>query len=211
MSYVDIRLSESIEQNANFKYLNNTSIVTTSSGAEQRNANWSQFRLSADVSYPIQRKETLQEIIDHYILMRGQLFSFPFKNWDMFRIGDPRDNTYQRIGFGDGSTVGFQIKKLFELGAINYEKDILKPATGGKVYIDGVLQTITTDYTIDLLTGIITFTSAPANLAEIQYCGEFYVPMRYASDSLNVLATMYLQNYEIASIPAVSLIEVRGE
>lgn len=211
MTFRDSRLSADIEQNATFKYAFSTAIRTVNSGFEQRKINWSQFRLTADISYPIQKKETLQEIINHFIVMNGSAYSFPMKNWDMFRIGDPRTGDVQLIGTGTGSQTNFQLNKLSEVGIYNFTKEVTKPRAGGKVYLNSTLQTITTDYTIDLLTGIISFVSAPGPGVQVNYCGEFDFPMRYASDDLNVLATMYLENYEIASIPSIQLIEVRGE
>lgn len=211
MTFRNERLPVSVEQGANFKYQFSTTIAATNSGYEQRNINWSQFRLTADIAYPIQRKETLQAVIDHFVVMNGQAYSFPVKNWDMFRIGDPRTDTFQLIGVADGSTAAFQVNKLVEVGSFNFTKEITKLRPGGKVYLNGVLQTLTTHYTIDLVTGIITFNSNPSAAALVQYCGEFDFAMRYSSDALNVLLRMSTENYEIGAIPQIELIEVRGE
>lgn len=60
---------------------------------------------------------------------------------------------------------------------------------GVEVYVDGVLKTITTDYTIVLATGTITFLVAPINLAVItaSYYGTVTkaIPM-IAGQSVNI-------------------------
>lgn len=55
----------------------------------------------------------------------------------------------EAVGTGDGIVVDFTL-------------DNPAVASGVEVYIDGVLKTITTDYTIVLATGVITFLVAPA-------------------------------------------------
>jgi len=204
-------MSDSFEQRATLGFTNKTTVVPSDSGEENRNSAWTQFRLQATISFPPNTEMPVNELIEHWVLARGQLFSFPVKKGIFSRVGDPRTGATQVIGFGDTSTVAFQIKKRFERGIYNYDKDIRKPAAGGKVYLDGALQADPGDYSIDLMTGIITFTSPPGNNVEVQYCGEFFIPMRYANDNLNVLVEFATEGATVASIPTMNLIEVRYE
>ncbi len=64
-------------------------------------------------------------------------------------------NTGENIGTGNDILVDFTVSKT----PIVYERDL-------KVYVDGTLIP-TTDYTVVLATGVITFATAPANLLAV--------------------------------------------
>lgn len=57
------------------------------------------------------------------------------------------------VGFGDGEETEFTLE--------------YRPVSGLTVYVDGILQTLTTDYTVNTTTGIVSFVTAPADGAEI--------------------------------------------
>lgn len=100
----------------------------------------------------------------------------------------------------------FQIIKTY-LAGLTTEREISKPVDGTVlVAVDGTLQTLTTDYTIDHTTGIITFVNGSVPLAaeDVTVGYEFDVPCRFGSDRLNI-------NYNAYSVgdTNVPIIEVR--
>jgi uncharacterized protein (TIGR02217 family) len=72
------------------------------------------------------------------------------------------------------------------------------------VAIDGVLQTDPGDYSIDLLTGIITFVAIPLSSEVITAGYLFDVPVRFAEDILEIT----MVEADISEYTSVELIEV---
>ena len=72
-------------------------------------------------------------------------------------------------------------------GSNSYVREIKKPVTGTvKIYLNAVLQS--SGYTLDTTTGIVTFTTAPANTVVVSADFEFDVPVRFDTDALAVRA-----------------------
>lgn len=129
-------------------------------------------------------------------------------------LRDPADfdTTGEAIGSGDGSKTEFQIIVTYD-GDDPLVRNIRHPKSGTvKVYLDGVLQTEDTDYTIDYDTGIITFTlgspAGPANGVTITADFEFYVPVRFGEKRLDTQVLRSESGEGLASFPSLSAIEV---
>lgn len=95
---------------------------------------------------------------------QGDVFNSPFY------LANPQQNyTSSAVveGFkGDGSTTEFTVAWTPLVSV-------------GQVTVGGVVKTVTTDYTVDTATGKVTFTSAPANNAEIKIAYTYdniYIP-----------------------------------
>lgn len=207
MAYHDVRLSVSIERDAIGGPRFNTSIVTLHSGAESRNANWAAQRGEWNIAFPYS-ETTFAEVRAHFYARRGMLHSFPFRDWSDYTIGTSASP--QTIGTGDGADATFQIYKRYSDGVYTYDRDITKPVTSGfAVYVNGVLKTVTTHYTIGATTGIITFTGGnePAIGHAVAVYGEFNVPVRYGADAYDVMMT----TPTLGSVPSLTIIEVKGE
>lgn len=209
MAFVDVQLPTDVERGAQGGPQFNTTVITLSSGAEKRNINWQTTRGQWDVGYGVQHKEDFNTIIDFFYARQGMAHSFRFKDWTDFEIGSQTDaSTRQNIGTGTGSLDTFQIFKRYTSGAVNFDRDISKPVgTTLQVYVNAVLQTITTHYTVDLLTGIITFVTPPPNTELVDVVTEFDVPVRFDTDQLQITAL----TFEAGTIPTIPVVEVRGE
>jgi uncharacterized protein (TIGR02217 family) len=111
----------------------------------------------------------------------GKAYGFRFKDWSDYQaVG-------QNIGTGNGVLTSFQLTKIYTSGAYNYSREIKKPVSGTvKIYLNSVLQS--SGYAVDYTTGIITFTTAPANTVLVSSDFEFDVPVRFDSDALTVRA-----------------------
>jgi uncharacterized protein (TIGR02217 family) len=101
---------------------------------------------------------------------------------DTFLFEDPWDKTVVKapFGIGDGVTTAFQLARAIG-GA--FAGDIIQNLNGvPQIYVNNVLKTVTTDYTIDSF-GVITFTTAPANNASLTWSGNFYFRCRFTDDA----------------------------
>lgn len=104
---------------------------------------------------------------------------------DSFLYDDPEDDTianvapYMQFGTGDGATVAFQLGR--SLGG--FFEPVFNTNSVPKIYLNNVLKTVTTDYTISA-SGLVTFTVAPANTVVIAWSGTYYWRVRFEEDAL---------------------------
>lgn len=184
------------------------------SGVEQRVQVWAKCRGRWECSYPIADLDTansdFRAVIALYRASLGSLRAFPFKDWGDYQLSS------EKIGTGDGADTTFQITKTYDPsniilntpGSVTYVRDIYLPISGLVVKVNNVTKTIVSDYTIGS-TGIITFTSAPANGHDITVTGEFDVPVRFdigAGDPLPIS----VNEANLAQIESFSIREVIG-
>lgn len=137
-----------------------------------------------------------------------QLRSFYIQyRYNSFRLRDPIENSTLNtvFGEGDGSTVAFQLRLNF--GTV--EKPITKPVDDANfyIYIDSVEQTNGVDYTVDDETGIVTCTTAPANLEQLTWSGTYDIHVRFDIDSLtnNITGLRYGNFSGIGLIEEITL------
>jgi uncharacterized protein (TIGR02217 family) len=155
-----------------------TDVVVTAGGREQRNAAWTYPRHRWDVSQGIKSQADFETLRAHFMSVRGRLHGWRFKDWADF-------SAVHTSGFVTGLTsTTFQLVKRYTSGAQTLNRKIVKPiASGFELKNSGSTLTLTTDYTLNTVTGIVT-TTASRTAANLTWAGEFDVPMRYDTDRL---------------------------
>lgn len=201
--FVEERLPDEVERNAIGGPQFKTIITPLSSGHEQRNIQWSQSRGEWDIGYglshlkPGKSQSYLNKVIEFFYARRGRAIGFRFKDWTDFEI------TNQVIGVGDAALTQFQIVKVYNSVGVTYSRIISKIVTGtASVYLDSVLQV--SGYTLDVNTGIITFSTPPAVDVVVSVTCEFDVPVRFDIDKLDINAVTSDAGF-IGSIPVVEV------
>ena len=124
----------------------------------------------------------------------GRLKGFRFKDWSDFEVTTSNCLTNE----DNIATTSFQCYKKYEYdaGYTNYKRKIVKLVNGTfKLYKDAVLQTETTDYTVNYNTGVITIV-AFNSIATYTFSTEFDVPVRFDTDALNISIDQY-NNYSM--------------
>jgi uncharacterized protein (TIGR02217 family) len=197
MSFHDVRLPEDVERGAKGGPRFKTSIRQLSSGHEKRNIEWEKARGEWDVGYGIQREIDLARVINFFYARLGQAHSFRFKDWSDYKLAD------SLCGTGNGVQTVFQCIKTYESGSYVYQRIITKPVAGLVVKLDGVV--VPSGYTIDLTTGLITFSSPVANGIDVTISGTFDVHVRFNTDRLDISA----ESFESGAIPDISIIELK--
>lgn len=194
MAFDDVRLSDAVEQGAQGGPKFQTSIVALGNGAEQRNSDWSRTRSTWDISYGVQYKEEVQEIIDFFYARRGKARGFRFKDWFDYQAVD------QAIGVGDGVKTAFQLVKNYT-SVVTYARKITRPVAGTSVLkVNGVVVS----GTVNNNTGVATLLTAPALGAVVSASFEFDFPARFDTDELRLNVRLF----NVASIPAIPIIEI---
>jgi uncharacterized protein (TIGR02217 family) len=215
MAFHDVQFPPKISRGASGGPKLNTAVAGSASGFEQRNQNWAKARRSYSVGRFLKEYSEIQDAIAFFMAREGRTHSFRFKDWADYFAGMEWSQAnglthgpapYEIIGTGDGIEDTFQLTKAYSSGAQTVSRDITKPVSGSvKIWLDEVEQV--SGWTLNYLTGILTFTSPPAGSVVVAWSGEFDVPVRFDSDEL----PMSLGAIDVGEWPSIQLIEVRGE
>jgi len=176
-----------------------TGVVTTSSGGEQRNQNWAQSRCSYNVAHGVKNQAQLKILIAFFRARKGKAYGFRFKDWSDFQAV-----SQICVPAIKGAPLVYQLQKTY-VDAYGYTdvRTIKKPVQGTvKVYVDGVPQT--TGYSVDYVTGRITFVDVPIGIVSADY--EFDVPCRFDTDSMPI----NLDNWDCYSWNGITVVEIKG-
>lgn len=200
MSFVETQFPDDISYGAVGGPMHSTDVITTFGGREQRNINWSTPLGIWNVAQGVKNPTQLNTLIAFFRARQGKAVGFRFKDWSDYQV------TAGNIGTGTGAKTTFQCRKQYTNGGATVNRIINKPiANGLLVYVDGVLKTLTTHYTVNTATGIITFLSAPANNAVVTASFEFDVPARFDTDKMDIS----LENLNIGSWANIPVVEIR--
>jgi len=210
MSFHDVHFPVAIARGASGGPERRTEIVVTGSGAEQRNTRWYASRRRYNAGYGVRSLADIHDAVAFFEARRGRLHAFRWKDhadWKSCAPDATPDPGDQAIGTGDGATTDFQLVKSYGTGAQAYLRTITKPvAASVRVAVDGVELASPADFSVDGLTGIVTFAggSVPAPGAAITAGFDFDVAVRFDADVLEV----NLAAFGAGQIPDIRLIEV---
>jgi uncharacterized protein (TIGR02217 family) len=180
-----------------------TNVVTSASGFEARNVNWSQARLRFDAGPGVRSDAELETLIAFFRARRGAAVAFRFR--------DPFDHSSngmsgavaasdQRIGTGDGASDRFVLIKDYGGGE---QRRITRPVAGAvRVAVNGI--ELSTGWTLET-PGVVQFTVPPVVGAAVSAGFLFDVPVRFAEDRLDVNRATFCAG----DAPSVPLVEVR--
>jgi uncharacterized protein (TIGR02217 family) len=184
-----------------------TQVVTLKSGFEERNQSWEHSRRRYDASVGLRSLGDLHEVLDFWEARRGQLYGFRWKDWADYKSSPGRaavSNADQILGAGTGALTTFQLVKRYSDAGFEYVRPIRKPVVGTVVIAkNGVAAP--TGWTLDPVTGIVTFAVAPGAGVVVTAGYEFDVPVRFENDELD----LSVDAFEAGSIPAINVIEIR--
>ncbi len=178
-----------------------TEILQLANGTEVRNARGRHSRRQYNAVAGLKSKSEAIELLYFFEERKGPLYGFRFRDPLDYASGDPLSLTDQLIGDGDGVRTKFQLVKMYGDGPDAYIRTISKPVEGSvRVALNGVQTPVAIDYT----TGQIQFTIPPPQGASITAEFEFDVPVRFASESLDIV----LDDFGATQIQDIPLIEI---
>ena len=206
MSFDDVRFPPAISRGSTGGPERRTEIVTTASGREERNSRWADSRRRFNAGFGLKSLNDVHEVVAFFEERRGRLHAFRWKDHADFKSCAPQNGispTDQIVGTGDGATAGFQLVKNYGSGLRNYTRAITKPVAGSVVAaINGI---ITTGFTVNTTTGMITFSVAPSIGQTVTAGFAFDVPVRFDTDQLSI----NLAHFGAGDIPEIPVVEVR--
>ena len=164
------------------------------SGGEQRNRNWSRTRGEWTIDLAFKDQAFFDLAHAFFLCVGGQA--------DSFRFFDHKDNqaTNEIIGYGDGTTTSFQLIKTYVSGSRSYVRNITNPIQATVmdfqnnpltntvvVRVGNTLQSLTTNYTVNDSTGLVSFVTPPSAGSPppvITASCQFHFPVRFMTDAL---------------------------
>ena len=186
-----------------------TEIVTLANGFEERNTPWEHSRRRYDAGVGLRSLDDMAQLLAFFEARRGQLFGFRWKDWSDYKSSSPSamiGPLDQRIGVGDGVTRVFRLSKTYLSGEASYVRPITKPVVGTVLAaIADMPKVEDLDFTVDPLTGTITFVDAPDIGVTVSAGFEFDVPVRFDSDRIQTS----VGSFKAGDVPNVPVIEVR--
>lgn len=187
----DVRLPADIEQGSHIGPMFQTTIVPLSSGAEQRNADWEQEKLTADISYGVMAKQNRRDVADSFAaVMRfyrarmGRWRGFRFRDWSDFQV-EQEPVTMLNASYG-----------LLTIEYDNYKRILTRPVLSSLSFSTGP----GTAWQM-LAGGLILFNTPPG--PNVTFACEFDVPVRFDND----VAQVSLYQIEAGEIPSMKVVQ----
>jgi uncharacterized protein (TIGR02217 family) len=209
MNFHEVRFPSSLSLGSSGGPERRTEIVTLSNGHEERNSPWAHSRRRYDAGLGLRSMDDIAVLIAFFEARHGQLYGFRWKDWADFKTGLPSAPVTamdQDIGEGDGSTTVFQLNKTYSSGEGSYRRPIRKPVAGSlRLALAGTELVEGTDFAMDGASGMVTFGLPPPPGAIISAGFEFDVPVRFATDRLEISA----EGFGAGAVPSVPVLEVK--
>lgn len=184
-----------------------TDIVTLASGREERNSRWLHSRRRYNAGYGVKSRADMAAVLAFFEERRGRFHSFLWRDGLDFSSNgtDAPTALDQVIGTGDGVKVSFSLTKRYGANFDPYLRPITKPVASTVVMAVAGIPVPATEFSVDALTGVVTFDTAPADGAAVTAGFLFDVPVRFDIDRLDVELT----SFDAAEVVSIPLLEVR--
>ena len=186
-------------------------MLTNFTGNEVVNSNRSQHRRVFNAAFGIRSLADIRILSAFFHAQGGPVNGFLVKDWTDFQVTRTATTlatgiTTQGIATNTTGAV-WQMQKLYTVASRTHTRKILRPKAGASIYFDGTLKTITTHYTYDTTTGLLTVVSGSPTA--ITWTGDFYVQCRFAQKNLPADLMMYRANDTgYGDLPDVPMIEL---
>jgi len=186
-----------------------TEIVALANGFEERNTPWAEARRRYDAGVSLRSLDDIGEMIAFFEARQGQLHAFRWKDWSDYKscaASATPGFEDQVIGIGDGEKLVYQLIKTYTSGGHEQVRRITKPVLGSvRVGLQGDELAEGVHFTVDVMTGSVTFASPPAVDERVSAGYEFDVPVRFDTDAIQVSVA----SFQAGDAPNVPVVEVR--
>lgn len=173
-NFHDVRFPLPIREGLRIRLRCLTTVHQTKSGVEQRRCDWFDPIWEMDVEPLVTNQYDFDLLVNFWRARAGA----------SFRMQNPLDHLASNVHFGtgDGTTTAFQLFQTYTSGlagdTYTAKRAVHLPSEITNVFVGGAL---TTAYTYNSTTGVLTFTSAPPNTFDVHWSGTFDTPMRFVA------------------------------
>jgi uncharacterized protein (TIGR02217 family) len=215
MAFTDEIFPESISYGARGGLSKWKSKVIETNGSEQRYQKRTSPKGRWSVGLDLMDPSEFWEIYRFHIAMRGMVHTFLFKDWNDYKgrmIATEEHPVFFTVDASPMPATAQLLKPYDTIGVANvFNKNIKRLKTGTiEIYNDTTLLTETTDYTVNLTTGLVTWQGGYEGDVivndELKWDGEFYFHCRFGIDDFDPIIEFFELN-GWASIPIVEVLE----
>lgn len=199
MTHLSARLSTHVEIEAVRRPAWDVEIVRMDGGGEVRNSRWSQPLYSFDVSWPAATRDdpVYLEVSNAFHATGGGRDSFAFRDWADYQATD------EGFGTGDGVATVFPLIKTYAFGTASFFRRIYLPVSPIAIKKNGV--TLSSGYSVNYSTGVVTMSVAPALADVLTWTGEFNLPVRFPQEMQSTGLAMHLEHIDTITLQEVRL------
>ncbi|MDG5489133.1 DUF2460 domain-containing protein [Sphingomonas sp. BGYR3] len=196
----DVRFPIALGREVEVSPEHSTEVLESSSGHEQRNANWASARTRYDVGPGVRSEADIAMLLEFYRARMGPARGFRLSDPFDWRTGtgDVAGPMDVQIGTGDGQTLRFALVKRYG----DVARRITRPVAGSvRVAVAGAE---TAAFTVEP-GGWVVLDAPPLEGAGVTAGFAFDVPVRFAEDRLSVSRA----TFRAGVAPSVPMIELR--
>lgn len=195
MSFDEIQFPASIARGSSGGPQFATVVVAAGSGGEQRVAQWESPRRRWTVAQDLRTPAQMEELVAFFVARQGRLRGFRFKDHADFRVSTREDLV-------ELTATTFQLVRRYTSGGVTRVRTIKKPVAGTVQIWNGTTE-ITSGWTVDTTTGVVTFGGDPGYTPS--WTGEFDVPVRFDVDQMEIV----LDDAQVRSWGGIAIVELR--
>ena len=186
-----------------------TEVVIVDSGYEYRNQPWSSPLHEYDVAYGVKTIGDLETLLDAFHSAKGMLHGFryldPLDSKSCARDSNPTYIDQIIVSSAAGGETTAQLIKNYTYGGASISRNITRPYGTVLIGKNGSPLNLTTDYTVNLTTGVVTFVT-PLTIGDTITAGyTFHVPVRFNTNTMPITLQEY--TYGSASVPLTEIRE----
>ncbi|MER2519729.1 MAG: DUF2460 domain-containing protein [Bdellovibrionales bacterium] len=208
MSFDDVVLPLRVDYGSGGGPSFSTDVVVIDNGFERRNQNWAQARRVFDARTGVRSAADAAALLAFFHARAGRARGFRLRDWSDYSSAADGVSlpvfSDQVLGTGDGVATQFALRKTYASGAVAHRRILTKPVSGSVAVGVGGVQ-LTSGFSVDTGTGVVTFAAPPASGQSVTAGFLFDVPARFDTDQL----ALTVENYS-AYTAAIPLVEVRA-
>jgi uncharacterized protein (TIGR02217 family) len=201
MSFLETQFDPAITNGAVGGPMFKTSVVNVNSGNETRNVEWQYPLHQYNVANGLKTQAQVDLTKALFMNTKGKAYGFRFKDWADYTVS-PSSSTLVQIG----TSHVYQLVKVYTVGSSSLLRNILKPVSGSLIIYKNSID-VTSNTTIDLTTGLVTWTSSfPTGGDVLTWSGQFDVPVRFDTDVLQ----QTIDSFNNFSWAQIMMVEIRN-
>lgn len=166
-----------------------------------------------NAAYGVRSLADVRTVLAFFLARQGATHTFRYRDWMDYssaadHVGVP-SSIDQVLGAGDDTTTQFQLRKTYSSGGFSHEREVTKPQLGSVVVsLDSVDQS--SGWSVNTVTGLVTFSTAPTAGVIVRAGFEFDCEVRFASDAGQALIAS-IEHFDDGGVRDVELSEELSE
>ena len=214
MAFHEVRFPTSVAYGSSGGPGFSTSIVEGAGGGNEAISRWPSARRHYDPRPGIKTLSVLTTVLDFYIARMGPAIGFRHKDLTDFTTAADHVSEHNAtdvfLANATGTSGQFQLRTQYVSGPTTVYRTIRKPVLDTvKIACNGV-PILTSNYTVDTTTGLVTVTAGLTNTLPVSGGCEFDVPVQFTTE-MDANFNVSIESFNRGDIPDLSMVEMVGD